>query len=364
MTNVFVSANSTVGSTSLRPEAVTDSYYLITLPSPQTTIPLSLRAARRTSQAASRSSSAARRRAGRPATSPSSRFSSIATPTCTYALLNGTTNFGAGGGQGSVNVSVQPGCGWQLSSNQPFVSVASSSRSRFAARRVHAWPPTPGRRAPPGSRSPAPMAAARRSTSPRRRRLPVLVLGAGEHHDPHPRRRRVARQRDHRLPGAAGRRRRSRRSSRLRRHAGTGTGTATLQCRGQYRLPPSGEGPCASRSPPRRIAGRQHHPEPAQTTAAPVAVIGSPGTCNVNSACGFNGAQSQNQVTSWAWDFGDGTTGSGAIVTHTYPRPSGRPRFSSRVATVRLTVTGPGGTNSTTTHDHANLLATVRRSGD
>ena len=49
--------------------------------------------------------------------------------TCTYALLNGTTNFGVGGGQGSVNVSVQPGCGWTLSSSQGFVAPSVTSGS-------------------------------------------------------------------------------------------------------------------------------------------------------------------------------------------------------------------------------------------
>ena len=70
--------------------------------------------------------------------------------------------------------------------------------------------------------------------------------------------------------------------------------------------------------------------------------------CAVNTACAFNGAQSQNQITSWDWDFGDGSTGSGPMVSHSYPTNFVATTFSSRVATVRLTVTGPGGTNSVT----------------
>lgn len=52
----------------------------------------------------------------------------------------------------------------------------------------------------------------------------------------------------------------------------------------------------------------------------------------VNLACTFNGSYSTDDfgVVSWNWDFGDGTTGTGAIANHTFPQ--------SGTYTVRLTV--------------------------
>jgi PKD repeat protein len=48
----------------------------------------------------------------------------------------------------------------------------------------------------------------------------------------------------------------------------------------------------------------------------------------------FNGGSSLGTPTSYAWDFGDGTSGTGAVVSHTYAAPG--------AYAVRLTVTKPG----------------------
>ena len=79
----------------------------------------------------------------------------------------------------------------------------------------------------------------------------------------------------------------------------------------------------------------------------PVAVITPPARCDANVACTFSGTGSTGQITSYTWDFGDGTSGSGPTINHTYTGSFAAQ--CSRNVTVRLTVTGPGGTNSTTT---------------
>ncbi|MGQ0733731.1 MAG: BACON domain-containing protein [Acidobacteriota bacterium] len=80
----------------------------------------------------------------------------------------------------------------------------------------------------------------------------------------------------------------------------------------------------------------------------PVAVIRNPSSCAVNTTCAFDGTSSQGTITQWEWDFGDGTTGSGPMVNKTYPTSFVPQTFSSRTASVRLTVTGPGGTSTAT----------------
>jgi len=64
---------------------------------------------------------------------------------------------------------------------------------------------------------------------------------------------------------------------------------------------------------------------PALSTAPPVA--GSP--------VSFNGGFSTGGISAWAWNFGDGATGSGATPQHTYAKPG--------TYTVTLTVTDPAG---------------------
>ena len=267
--------------------------------------------------------------------------------TCTYALLNGTTNFGAGGGQGSVSVSVQPGCGWTLSSSQGFVTPSVTSGS--------------------GS-LPVVFSVAANSGAPRTARLTLSgTNGGGAIFD----------------VSQAGNACSYSASANTTSHpasdgsftvtittnagcgwsvsslssfittsgatSGTGTGTATFNL--------AANTTSAARNGTVRVSftatgGSQDIgiTQAGQTAAAPVAVIFNNNSCAVNTPCAFNGAQSQNQITSWDWDFGDGTTGSGPMVSHTYATsfvPGTLP--GSRVASVRLTVTGPGGTNSATT---------------
>jgi PKD repeat protein len=58
-------------------------------------------------------------------------------------------------------------------------------------------------------------------------------------------------------------------------------------------------------------------------------------------SCAFDGSGSSGGVTAYAWDFGDGTTGSGATISHAFAAAGTYP--------VTLTVTGSGGqTNSLT----------------
>jgi PKD repeat protein len=67
-------------------------------------------------------------------------------------------------------------------------------------------------------------------------------------------------------------------------------------------------------------------------------------------ACGFNGtgsADSDGSITSYAWDFGDGSTGTGATPQHTYA--------AAGTYTVKLTVTDDrGGTGTASQQVHTN----------
>jgi PKD repeat protein len=54
--------------------------------------------------------------------------------------------------------------------------------------------------------------------------------------------------------------------------------------------------------------------------------------------CTFDGSRSQGTVTSYVWDFGDGTTGSGAVVTHTYS--------AGNAYAVRLIIASGGGASA------------------
>ncbi|KRC46821.1 hypothetical protein ASE16_15560 [Leifsonia sp. Root227] len=65
-------------------------------------------------------------------------------------------------------------------------------------------------------------------------------------------------------------------------------------------------------------------------------------------ACSFNGAASSDPdgtISTFAWDFGDGATGTGGTASHTYP--------AAGTYTARLTVTDNGGASGTTTKTFA-----------
>ncbi|ONI81259.1 hypothetical protein ALI144C_22295 [Actinosynnema sp. ALI-1.44] len=67
-------------------------------------------------------------------------------------------------------------------------------------------------------------------------------------------------------------------------------------------------------------------------------------SCQSSLTCAFDGSGSTGTISSYSWDFGDGTTGNGARVNHTYP---------SRSATyqAKLTVTDGSGRSATSQRD-------------
>ncbi len=89
---------------------------------------------------------------------------------------------------------------------------------------------------------------------------------------------------------------------------------------------------------------------------APVAHAGGPYSGVLGTPVTFNGAASSGTITTYSWSFGDGYTGSGSVVSHTYA-------FAGTYS-VTLTVTGPGGTSSEATQavigtPQPTLVATV-----
>jgi len=74
----------------------------------------------------------------------------------------------------------------------------------------------------------------------------------------------------------------------------------------------------------------------ARYTAPTAAFTATPGT-DKNSPVSFDGSASTGSITSYAWDFGDTSSGSGVTASHTYA--------TSGDKTVRLTVSGPAGSN-------------------
>jgi PKD repeat protein len=74
------------------------------------------------------------------------------------------------------------------------------------------------------------------------------------------------------------------------------------------------------------------------TAAAPTAAFTwTPTSPDKGTSVSFDGSTSTGIISSYTWDFGDGGSGSGASASHTYTTAGDK--------TVRLTVTGPGGTN-------------------
>lgn len=78
------------------------------------------------------------------------------------------------------------------------------------------------------------------------------------------------------------------------------------------------------------IASFEYTPVP--VTVGQAATFDASGTTLNESACGG--------ACGYLWDFGDGSNGSGVLIQHTFT--------STGVQTVTLTVTGPGGTNNST----------------
>jgi hypothetical protein len=339
VTNVFVSANSTLGSTSLRPEAVTDTFYLITLPSPQTVIPLSVRLPSNVS------GRFALEFGGSAAGGPVGNFAQlpvqIDTPaTCTYALIPASASFGANGGAGTVSVSVQQGCGWTLSSSQGFVTLATSSGTgslqvgfNVAA---NGGPARTARLTLTGTSGGGAIfdvsqagtactystSAANTNQPPQGGTLSVTITTGP----------------------TCGWSVASLSSfvTTVGATSGTGTGTATFSVAGNTSTSPRNGTIRVSFT---ATGGTQDigFTQSGLDAPAPQARISGPSSCAVNTSCSFSGAGSTGQIDSYDWDFGDGTRGSGPMVSHTYPTNFVATTFSSRVATVTLTVRGPGG---------------------
>jgi PKD repeat protein len=85
--------------------------------------------------------------------------------------------------------------------------------------------------------------------------------------------------------------------------------------------------------------------QPVQINLPPTAVIEGPVTAQVSQTIQFDGSgssDSDGNIVSYAWDVGDGTTGSGITVTHVYTQAG-----NYKVA---LTVTDNGGLTGKATH--------------
>jgi bacillopeptidase F len=81
------------------------------------------------------------------------------------------------------------------------------------------------------------------------------------------------------------------------------------------------------------------------TNLPPVAIIGGPTSGLVGETLNFGGSgssDSDGRIVHYAWDFGDGATGNGITVTHSYSVTGSY--------TVTLTVTDDGGLTGQTTH--------------
>src|SRR4029434_10574039 len=89
------------------------------------------------------------------------------------------------------------------------------------------------------------------------------------------------------------------------------------------------------------------------TTAAPVAQFtGSPTSGNSPLTVNFSNT-STGSITSYAWTFGDGGTSTLAAPSHVYA--------AAGVYTVKLTVTGPGGSNTLTRTNYVTATTLAHR---
>ncbi len=72
-------------------------------------------------------------------------------------------------------------------------------------------------------------------------------------------------------------------------------------------------------------------------------------TIGVNGSVNFDASCSTGSIDSYSWDFGDGSTGSGTFISHTFTTAS--------IFTVTLTVSGPGGVDQASGSVNAQLAA-------
>jgi len=89
----------------------------------------------------------------------------------------------------------------------------------------------------------------------------------------------------------------------------------------------------------------------ARYTAPTAAFTWTPTSPDKGTSVSFDGSASTGSITSYAWDFGDGNPGSGVTTSHTYANAGDY--------TVRLTVTGPLGSNSVEHTIHVKETAPV-----
>jgi chitodextrinase len=94
-------------------------------------------------------------------------------------------------------------------------------------------------------------------------------------------------------------------------------------------------------------------------SSAPIANAGGPYESYVGIGLTFDGSESTDSITSYDWEFGDGSTGTGVSPTHVYTAVG--------KYTVNLTVIGPGGTDTNVTYativEKPNLPPTIPEVG-
>jgi len=89
-------------------------------------------------------------------------------------------------------------------------------------------------------------------------------------------------------------------------------------------------------------ASNNNHNSGYTPPSAPIADAGGPYESYVGIGITFDGSRSTEAITSYEWEFGDGSTGTGVSPTHVYTAVG--------KYTVNLTVIGPGGTDTNVTY--------------